>query len=159
MQFNSLETKSIWGEYINTVLDQKNKKTIFAELEQSAALKYLYGWLRNHPKYGVLARPGLSDSLYYADVSIDHLILIVFGDPGGQDKTNAFSKILDSVLKLMILYLSLSIKSIHKWNIYFQRLKNNASPCSHVRSSSSICKQVAKGRKPKEYNFLDSYIY
>ncbi|KAL6200529.1 hypothetical protein ACLB2K_030310 [Fragaria x ananassa] len=39
------------------------------ELEQSAALKYLYGWLRNHPKYGVLARPELSDSLYYADVA------------------------------------------------------------------------------------------
>lgn len=67
----------------------------------------------------MLARPELSDSLYYADVSIDHLILIVVGYPGGQDKTNAFSKILDSVLKLMILYLSLSIKSIHKWNIYF----------------------------------------
>ncbi|KAM6579120.1 hypothetical protein CsatA_002894 [Cannabis sativa] len=39
------------------------------ELEQAAALKYLYGWLRNHPKYGTLATPGLADSLYYADVS------------------------------------------------------------------------------------------
>ncbi|KAJ8749359.1 hypothetical protein K2173_018847 [Erythroxylum novogranatense] len=39
------------------------------ELEQAAALKYLYGWLRNHPKYRTLAPPGLSDSLYYADVA------------------------------------------------------------------------------------------
>ncbi|KAK2639947.1 hypothetical protein Ddye_027742 [Dipteronia dyeriana] len=39
------------------------------ELEQAAALKYLYGWLRNHPKYGTLATPELSESLYYADVS------------------------------------------------------------------------------------------
>ena len=42
---------------------------IYAELEQTAALKYLYGWLRHHPKYGSLAPPELSDSLYYADVS------------------------------------------------------------------------------------------
>lgn len=42
----------------------------YAELEQAAALKYLYGWLRHHPKYGTLAPPELSDSLYYADVSI-----------------------------------------------------------------------------------------
>lgn len=41
-----------------------------AELEQAAALKYLYGWLRNHPKYGTLAPPELADSLYYADVSV-----------------------------------------------------------------------------------------
>ncbi|XP_065863047.1 peroxisome biogenesis protein 5 [Euphorbia lathyris] len=39
------------------------------ELEQSAALKYLYGWLRNHSKYGALASPELADSLYYADVT------------------------------------------------------------------------------------------
>ncbi|KAJ6293543.1 hypothetical protein OIU78_025494 [Salix suchowensis] len=39
------------------------------ELEQAAALKYLYGWLRHHPKYGTLANPELSDSLYYADVA------------------------------------------------------------------------------------------
>lgn len=39
------------------------------ELEQAAALKYLYGWLRHHPKYGTLAPPELSDSLYYADVA------------------------------------------------------------------------------------------
>ncbi|KAJ7963468.1 peroxisome biogenesis protein 5 [Quillaja saponaria] len=39
------------------------------ELEQAAALRYLYGWLRHHPKYGILARPELSDSLYYADVA------------------------------------------------------------------------------------------
>lgn len=42
---------------------------IFAELEQTAALKYLYGWLRHHPKYGTLAPPEMADSLYYADVS------------------------------------------------------------------------------------------
>ncbi|KDO73933.1 hypothetical protein CISIN_1g024618mg [Citrus sinensis] len=39
------------------------------ELEQAAALKYLYGWLRHHPKYGTIAPPELSDSLYYADVA------------------------------------------------------------------------------------------
>ncbi|EOY11822.1 Peroxin 5 isoform 7 [Theobroma cacao] len=39
------------------------------ELEQAAALKYLYGWLRHHPKYGTLALPELVDSLYYADVA------------------------------------------------------------------------------------------
>ncbi|XP_044472600.1 peroxisome biogenesis protein 5 isoform X5 [Mangifera indica] len=39
------------------------------ELEQAAALKYLYGWLHHHPKYGTLATPELPDSLYYADVS------------------------------------------------------------------------------------------
>ncbi|KAL2335854.1 hypothetical protein Fmac_010300 [Flemingia macrophylla] len=39
------------------------------ELEQPAALKYLYGWLRHHPKYGTLAPPEMSDSLYYADVA------------------------------------------------------------------------------------------
>lgn len=41
-----------------------------AELEQQAALKYLYSWLRNHPVYGKIAPPELSDSLYYADVSV-----------------------------------------------------------------------------------------
>lgn len=39
------------------------------ELEQAAALKYLYRWLHNHPKYGTLAVPQPSDSLYYADVA------------------------------------------------------------------------------------------
>jgi peroxin-5 len=39
------------------------------ELEQNAALKYLFGWLRNHPKYGTIAPPEMSDSLYYADVA------------------------------------------------------------------------------------------
>uniref|UniRef100_A0A2P2L0V8 Uncharacterized protein n=1 Tax=Rhizophora mucronata TaxID=61149 RepID=A0A2P2L0V8_RHIMU len=39
------------------------------ELEQAAALKYLYGWLHNHPRYGTLAPPELSNSLYYADVA------------------------------------------------------------------------------------------
>ncbi|XP_071701897.1 peroxisome biogenesis protein 5-like [Rutidosis leptorrhynchoides] len=39
------------------------------ELEQQAALKYLYSWLRNHPMYGKIAPPELSDSLYYADVA------------------------------------------------------------------------------------------
>ncbi|CAN1248190.1 Peroxisome biogenesis protein 5 [Linum perenne] len=38
------------------------------ELEQAAALKYLYGWLRNHPKYGTLA-PSEVPSLFYADVA------------------------------------------------------------------------------------------
>ncbi|OVA13117.1 Tetratricopeptide repeat-containing domain [Macleaya cordata] len=39
------------------------------ELEQAAALKYLYRWLQHHPKYGNLASPEQSDSLYYADVA------------------------------------------------------------------------------------------
>ncbi|XP_057466175.1 peroxisome biogenesis protein 5-like [Actinidia eriantha] len=39
------------------------------ELEQAAALKYLYSWLRHHSKYGTLAPPEMSDSLYYADVA------------------------------------------------------------------------------------------
>ncbi|WOL12344.1 hypothetical protein Cni_G21110 [Canna indica] len=39
------------------------------ELEQPEALKYLYSWLQNHPKYGALAPPELADSPYYADVA------------------------------------------------------------------------------------------
>lgn len=39
------------------------------ELEQQAALKYLYSWLSHHPKYSTIAPPELSESLYYADVS------------------------------------------------------------------------------------------
>ncbi|GFZ12650.1 peroxin 5 [Actinidia rufa] len=39
------------------------------ELEQAAALKYLYSWLRHHSKYGTLAPPEMSDSLYYADIA------------------------------------------------------------------------------------------
>ncbi|CAH8301422.1 unnamed protein product [Eruca vesicaria subsp. sativa] len=37
--------------------------------EQETALKYLYGWLRNHPKYGAIAPPELADSLYSADIA------------------------------------------------------------------------------------------
>ncbi|KAK5825859.1 hypothetical protein PVK06_020730 [Gossypium arboreum] len=36
------------------------------QLEQTAALKYLYGWLRHHPEYGTLAPLELGNSLYYA---------------------------------------------------------------------------------------------
>ncbi|KAL1814130.1 hypothetical protein ACET3Z_024195 [Daucus carota] len=39
------------------------------ELEQQAALKYLYSWLSHHPKYSTIAPPELFESLYYADVS------------------------------------------------------------------------------------------
>ncbi|KAL3503705.1 hypothetical protein ACH5RR_038154 [Cinchona calisaya] len=39
------------------------------ELEQAAALKYLYSWLRHHPKYGTVVPPDQLDSLYYADVA------------------------------------------------------------------------------------------
>ncbi|KAK6934703.1 hypothetical protein RJ641_034858 [Dillenia turbinata] len=39
------------------------------ELEQAAALKYLYSWLLHHSKYGTLAPRELSESLYYADVA------------------------------------------------------------------------------------------
>lgn len=47
-----------------------NYPLMSSELEQQAALKYLYSWLRNHPQYGKIAPPELSDSLYYADVSV-----------------------------------------------------------------------------------------
>ncbi|KAK9134093.1 hypothetical protein Scep_013621 [Stephania cephalantha] len=39
------------------------------ELEQAEALKYLYGWLQHHPKYGTLAPPEQSASLFFADVA------------------------------------------------------------------------------------------
>ncbi|XP_008806178.1 peroxisome biogenesis protein 5-like isoform X1 [Phoenix dactylifera] len=39
------------------------------ELEQPEALKYLYKWLQNHPKYGGLTPPEQADSLYYGDVA------------------------------------------------------------------------------------------
>ncbi|KAM7492831.1 hypothetical protein LguiA_035752 [Lonicera macranthoides] len=39
------------------------------ELEQAAALKYLFSWLRHHPKYGTIAPPEQPASLYYADVA------------------------------------------------------------------------------------------
>lgn len=42
----------------------------FSELEQAAALKYLYSWLRHHPKYGTVVPPDQPDSLYYADVRL-----------------------------------------------------------------------------------------
>lgn len=38
------------------------------ELEQTAALRYLYGWLHHHPKYKTLTSPEIPMSLYYADV-------------------------------------------------------------------------------------------
>ncbi|KAF6149283.1 hypothetical protein GIB67_026139, partial [Kingdonia uniflora] len=56
--------------------DPKNLEVLLAlgvshtnELEQAAALKYLYGWLQNHPKYGTIAPPERSNYLYYADVA------------------------------------------------------------------------------------------
>ena len=48
--------------------------SVNTELEQATALKYLYGWLRNHPKYGSIAPPELADSLYHADVSAIPLV-------------------------------------------------------------------------------------
>ncbi|KAG8365215.1 hypothetical protein BUALT_Bualt18G0081200 [Buddleja alternifolia] len=39
------------------------------ELEQAAALKYLYSWLRHHPKYGTIAPSDQPENLYYADVA------------------------------------------------------------------------------------------
>ncbi|MQL78333.1 hypothetical protein Taro_010745 [Colocasia esculenta] len=47
------------------------------ELEQEAALKYLHGWLQNHPKYGSLTSPGQMESLYYADVSFFSLLVLL----------------------------------------------------------------------------------
>ncbi|OEL30672.1 Peroxisome biogenesis protein 5 [Dichanthelium oligosanthes] len=38
------------------------------ELEQGEALRYLYRWLQNHPKYGGLAPPQSADSPYGPDV-------------------------------------------------------------------------------------------
>ncbi|KAF3774270.1 Peroxisome biogenesis protein 5 [Nymphaea thermarum] len=40
------------------------------ELEQSAALKYLYRWLQQHPKYGSLVPPDQTDKLYHNDVAL-----------------------------------------------------------------------------------------
>ncbi|XP_047320093.1 peroxisome biogenesis protein 5-like [Impatiens glandulifera] len=39
------------------------------ELEQAAALKYLYGWLRHHPKYRSITPTEMSDSLFHPDVT------------------------------------------------------------------------------------------
>ncbi|KAI3466355.1 hypothetical protein Pfo_023018 [Paulownia fortunei] len=39
------------------------------ELEQAAALKYLYSWLRHHPKYGTIAPADQPENLYYGDVA------------------------------------------------------------------------------------------
>ncbi|KAJ3677593.1 hypothetical protein LUZ60_003317 [Juncus effusus] len=39
------------------------------ELEQAEALKYLFQWLKNHPKYGSLAPPHQPDNLFYNDVA------------------------------------------------------------------------------------------
>ncbi|CAM8995553.1 unnamed protein product [Rhodiola kirilowii] len=39
------------------------------ELDQAAALKYLYSWLSHHPKYRELAFQEPSNSLHYADVA------------------------------------------------------------------------------------------
>lgn len=39
------------------------------ELEQQAALKYLYSWLRHHPKYGSIAPQEQPISFYHADVA------------------------------------------------------------------------------------------
>ena len=52
-------------KYVTIYLSSVNN----TELEQATALKYLYGWLRSHPKYGTIAPPELADSLYHADVS------------------------------------------------------------------------------------------
>ncbi|KAL9230623.1 hypothetical protein vseg_005951 [Gypsophila vaccaria] len=57
-------------------VDPRNLEVLLAlgvshtnELEQAAALKYLYQWLHNHPRYGTLASAQPSESLYYADVA------------------------------------------------------------------------------------------
>lgn len=46
------------------------------ELEQAAALRYLYGWLHHHPKYKTLTSPEIPQSLFHADVCLlsPHLI-------------------------------------------------------------------------------------
>lgn len=51
---------------------------VITELEQSAALKYLYQWLRHHPKYGTLSPGEMPDSLYYADVRVITLKLHIY---------------------------------------------------------------------------------
>lgn len=61
------------GRLVHHVQCIMKKKTLFiifyfAELEQAAALKYLYSWLQHHPKYGTVAPAEQFDSLYYADV-------------------------------------------------------------------------------------------
>ncbi|KAL0916002.1 hypothetical protein M5K25_013477 [Dendrobium thyrsiflorum] len=39
------------------------------ELEQAEALRYLYKWLQNHPKYRALAPPEQSSSLFHTDIA------------------------------------------------------------------------------------------
>ncbi|KAF6142813.1 hypothetical protein GIB67_002677 [Kingdonia uniflora] len=57
-------------------VDPKNLEVLLAlgashtnELEQAATLKYLDGWLQNHPKYSTIAPLERSNSLYYAHVA------------------------------------------------------------------------------------------
>ncbi|KAH0459479.1 hypothetical protein IEQ34_012293 [Dendrobium chrysotoxum] len=40
-----------------------------SELEQAEALRYLYKWLQNHPKYRALAPPEQSSSLFHTDIA------------------------------------------------------------------------------------------
>ncbi|KAG2579644.1 hypothetical protein PVAP13_6NG266500 [Panicum virgatum] len=48
------------------------------ELEQGEALRYLYRWLQNHPKYGGLAPPQATDSPYGPDVSACYMLLLFY---------------------------------------------------------------------------------
>ncbi|KAG0466275.1 hypothetical protein HPP92_017855 [Vanilla planifolia] len=51
-------------------VDPTNLEVLLAlELEQEEALKYLYKWLQNHPKYRVLAPQESSSSLFHTDIA------------------------------------------------------------------------------------------
>ncbi|KAG0467975.1 hypothetical protein HPP92_017303 [Vanilla planifolia] len=51
-------------------VDPTNLEVLLAlELEQEEALKYLYKWLQNHPKYRALAPQESSSSLFHTDIA------------------------------------------------------------------------------------------
>lgn len=84
-----------------------------SELEQSAALKYLYQWLRNHPKYGTLSPAELSGSLYYADVSVIihelHIYCLMRCSSFGAPRFVAYiiCQLTEALLEILLLYHSL----------------------------------------------------
>lgn len=87
----------------------------FTELEQAEALKYLFKWLQNHPKYGVLTPPGQADSLYYADVSTpDNHVQVLF----------TILSTLRREMRQSLQFLSV-IFNTHEQNFGFQRARSS----------------------------------
>ncbi|KAM7250693.1 hypothetical protein ACFE04_022576 [Oxalis oulophora] len=107
------------------------------ELEQAAALKYLYGWLRNHPKYGTLAPPELSDSPYYNDVAR------IFNDAAKLSPEDADVHIVLGVLYNLVREYDKAIPSFEtalklKPNDYSLWNKLGATKANSVQSSDAI---------------------